>query len=170
VKEQNLGSLFLNYHAATSRRPGISFEFFFTFPGRPGLPASGRKSEKLRRWLRVFGCGSAIACNTDQSDLQARARMFQHEVFGKSQSIRPGSARPGSRRFDPAGPGSICLARRPERILILFPASRDTSPDVALIDKAHRGSSLSLASGDNARQERSIEGSRRAEPIPTALT
>jgi hypothetical protein len=141
VKEENLSSLFLKYCSATSRRPDIPCELFFTFPGHADLPASGRKSEKLCRRLCVFGGGSVIACHPDQGELQARAGMFQHEVFGKRQPIRPDSS-----RFDPAGTGSIGLARWPERMLALVPAGGDTSRDVALIDRAHRSSSFYSAS------------------------
>jgi hypothetical protein len=163
VKKENLSSLLLNYRAATSRRQGISRESFFCFPGRASIPLSGRKPEKLRRRLRVFGCGSVSACHPDHGDLQTRARMFQHEVFGKRQSIRPGSTGHSSLRFDPAGTGSIGLARRPERMLILVPASRDSSPGIALIDKAHRGSSFYNAQLSPSRNFLTV-------PFCTALT
>lgn len=62
--------------------------------------------------------------------------MFQHEVFGKGQCVRP---RPI--RLDPGGSGSIRLSHGPERMFALVPASRETAPCIALFGEVHSGSS-----------------------------
>jgi hypothetical protein len=82
--------------------------------------------------------------------------MFQHEVFGKSQSFRPCSIRLDSGRIGPIG-----LGRRPERILTRASVGRQTIPCVAFLEKVHRSSSRSIACFPYARQEQSITDSRQ---------
>jgi len=82
--------------------------------------------------------------------------MLQHEVLGKSQSLRPHAI-----RLDPGRIGSIGETRRPERILTRVPAGRQTVSCVGLLEKIHRSSSRSVTCLPTFAKKKSNAGSRR---------
>ncbi len=102
----------------------------------------GRWVGKLRRINRKlrFGRGSKTACKLEGSDMQARERMFQCEVFDKSQSARPQSVLLDLWRI-----GSIGLSYQRERMAALFKSRNQTISCIGWLEEAHRTSSHSVA-------------------------
>ena len=89
--------------------------------------------------------------------------MFLREVFGKCQPI--------DLCFLRSFPGGVDLAGLPSRPawkLTLAAADRETSLRYFYFEDAHSASSRSVACLNDARLERSLECSRRDEPIPAA--
>jgi hypothetical protein len=89
--------------------------------------------------------------------------MFLREVFGKCQPI--------DLCFLRSFPGGVDLAGLPSRPawkLTLAAADRETSPRYLFLEDAHCGSHRSVACLNDARLERSLECSRRDEPISAA--
>ncbi len=146
-----------------SHESSASFGIVLLSPNHPSDAASRRKPKRLGRRLRFLGRGSITNCNPDQGDAPAGVRMFHHEIFGKSQSIRPCSI-----QLNPGGIGSIGLAHRHEQMLALIPASRWKIPCAVFIEDAHSSSSRPVACLNDTHRERSIEGSRREEHISAA--
>lgn len=118
-----------------------------TIPHPSGFPPD------LRQFGR--GRGSKTAWNPGESNVQAWARMFQREIFGKSQSIHPCFVRldVGRRCF-------VGVAQPPGRMTTHVLTGRLIFY-VAFPEDVHRSSSRSVSCLNDARRERSLESSRR---------
>jgi hypothetical protein len=125
-------------------RSSASIGIFYLSPSHPNQAASRRKPKRLGRRLRFLGRSTITDCKPNQSDTPTGVRMFLHEVFGKSQSLR---------RLNPERVGSIGLAHRPERMLTLVPASRWKISCVVFLEEVHSSSSRPVACLSGTRQE-----------------
>src|SRR5271157_5158119 len=92
----------------------------------------------------------------------AGVRMFLNEVFDKSQPARPWSVRLDLRRIRFIG-----ISRRPNRMLALDAALRETIVYIAFFEEAHRGSCLCVVFLNDARLGLSLECGRREGKLRT---